>query len=90
MRSIRDGSWITSQNIRERLMRDVMDQLRNAGVEVDDSAPFSARDSKACRSTRSVPCMSSKAASRDRLISASARPCNWTGNYLPGTAINHF
>lgn len=41
------GNWLTHENIRERLsMRDVMDQLRNAGVETGGPAPFSARDSK--------------------------------------------
>ncbi|WP_028216506.1 YaiI/YqxD family protein [Paraburkholderia oxyphila] len=42
------GNWFTRENIQERLtMRDVMDQLRNAGIETGGPAPFSARDSKA-------------------------------------------
>lgn len=42
------GSWFTRENIQERLtMRDVMDQLRNAGIDTGGAAPFSARDSKA-------------------------------------------
>ncbi|SDC86005.1 YaiI/YqxD family protein [Paraburkholderia lycopersici] len=42
------GNWFTRDNIQERLtMRDVMDQLRNAGIETGGPAPFSARDSKA-------------------------------------------
>lgn len=42
------GGWFTRDNIRERLtMRDVMDQLRNTGVDTGGPAPFSARDSKA-------------------------------------------
>jgi uncharacterized protein len=41
------GNWFTRENIRERLsMRDVMDQLRSAGIETGGPAPFSARDSK--------------------------------------------
>ncbi len=41
------GNWFTRENIQERLtMRDVMDQLRNAGIETGGPAPFSARDSK--------------------------------------------
>jgi uncharacterized protein len=42
------GNWFTRENIQERLtMRDVMDQLRNAGVETGGPAPFSTRDSNA-------------------------------------------
>ncbi|TKC83140.1 YaiI/YqxD family protein [Trinickia terrae] len=42
------GSWFTSENIQERLtVRDVMDQLRNAGIDTGGPAPFSTRDSKA-------------------------------------------
>jgi uncharacterized protein len=42
------GGWFTRENIKERLtMRDVMDQLRNAGVDTGGPAPFSARDGKA-------------------------------------------
>ncbi|MDR3095945.1 MAG: YaiI/YqxD family protein [Paraburkholderia sp.] len=42
------GNWFTRENIQERLtMRDVMDQLRNAGIDTGGPAPFSARDSKA-------------------------------------------
>lgn len=42
------GNWFTRENIKERLtMRDVMDQLRNAGIDTGGPAPFSARDSKA-------------------------------------------
>ncbi|WP_296652435.1 YaiI/YqxD family protein [Paraburkholderia sp.] len=42
------GNWFTPDNIRERLtMRDVMEQLRNSGVETGGPTPFSARDSKA-------------------------------------------
>lgn len=42
------GNWFTRENIQERLtMRDVMDQLRNAGVDTGGPAPFSTRDSKA-------------------------------------------
>ncbi|RKP43531.1 YaiI/YqxD family protein [Trinickia fusca] len=42
------GSWFTRENIQERLtMRDVMDQLRNAGIETGGPAPFSTRDGKA-------------------------------------------
>jgi uncharacterized protein len=42
------GSWFTRENIQERLtMRDVMDQLRNAGIDTGGPAPFSTRDSKA-------------------------------------------
>ncbi len=41
------GSWFTRDNIKERLsVRDMMDQLRNAGIETGGPAPFSARDSK--------------------------------------------
>ncbi|MDQ7981546.1 YaiI/YqxD family protein [Paraburkholderia sp. SARCC-3016] len=41
------GVWFTTENIRERLtMRDVMDQLRSAGIDTGGPAPFSARDSK--------------------------------------------
>lgn len=41
------GNWFTRENIQERLtMRDVMEQLRNAGIETGGPAPFSARDSK--------------------------------------------
>jgi uncharacterized protein len=42
------GSWFTRENIQERLtVRDVMDQLRSAGIDTGGPAPFSARDSKA-------------------------------------------
>ncbi|VVD59840.1 YaiI/YqxD family protein [Pandoraea capi] len=42
------GSWFTPDNIRERLsVRDMMDQLRTAGIETGGPAPFSPRDSKA-------------------------------------------
>jgi uncharacterized protein YaiI (UPF0178 family) len=42
------GNWFTRENIQERLtMRDVMDQLRNTGIDTGGPAPFSARDSKA-------------------------------------------
>jgi len=42
------GNWFTRENIQERLtMRDVMDQLRNSGIDTGGPAPFSARDSKA-------------------------------------------
>ncbi|MFX1676062.1 YaiI/YqxD family protein [Paraburkholderia sp. A2WS-5] len=42
------GNWFTRENIQERLtMRDVMDQLRNAGIDTGGPAPFSTRDSKA-------------------------------------------
>lgn len=42
------GNWFTRENIQERLtMRDVMDQLRNSGVDTGGPAPFGARDSKA-------------------------------------------
>jgi uncharacterized protein YaiI (UPF0178 family) len=42
------GSWFTRENIHERLtMRDVTDQLRNAGIDTGGPAPFSTRDSKA-------------------------------------------
>jgi uncharacterized protein YaiI (UPF0178 family) len=42
------GVWFTPDNIRERLtMRDVMDQLRSAGIDTGGPAPFSTRDSKA-------------------------------------------
>ncbi|WP_028225610.1 YaiI/YqxD family protein [Paraburkholderia ferrariae] len=41
------GNWLTKDNIQERLtVRDVMDQLRNAGVDTGGPAPFSPRDSK--------------------------------------------
>ena len=41
------GVWFTAENIRERLtMRDVMDQLRSAGIDTGGPAPFSTRDSK--------------------------------------------
>ncbi|VVD90497.1 YaiI/YqxD family protein [Pandoraea cepalis] len=41
------GNWFTRENIDERLsMRDMMDQLRNAGIETGGPAPFSARDSQ--------------------------------------------
>lgn len=40
------GNWFTRENIQERLtMRDVMDQLRSAGVETGGPTPFSTRDS---------------------------------------------
>ncbi|AJC18159.1 YaiI/YqxD family protein [Pandoraea sputorum] len=42
------GSWFTHENIKERLsVRDMMDQLRTAGIETGGPAPFSPRDSKA-------------------------------------------
>jgi hypothetical protein len=42
------GSWFTRENIEERLtVRDVMDRLRNAGIDTGGPAPFSTRDSKA-------------------------------------------
>ena len=42
------GSWFTGENIKERLtMRDVMDQLRNEGIDTGGPPPFSTRDSKA-------------------------------------------
>lgn len=42
------GNWFTPENIRERLsVRDMMEQLRNAGIETGGPAPYSARDSKA-------------------------------------------
>ncbi|VVD76813.1 YaiI/YqxD family protein [Pandoraea terrigena] len=41
------GNWFTGENIEERLsVRDMMDQLRNAGIETGGPAPFSARDSQ--------------------------------------------
>ncbi len=41
------GNWFTPENIRERLsVRDMMDQLRSAGIETGGPAPYSARDSK--------------------------------------------
>jgi len=41
------GSWFTPENIKERLsVRDMMDQLRAAGIETGGPAPFSPRDSK--------------------------------------------
>ncbi|QGZ66003.1 YaiI/YqxD family protein [Paraburkholderia acidisoli] len=41
------GNWFTRENIQERLtMRDVMEQLRNSGIDTGGPAPFSARDSK--------------------------------------------
>ncbi|WP_322044935.1 YaiI/YqxD family protein [Paraburkholderia sp. J67] len=40
------GNWFTRETIQERLtMRDVMDQLRSAGIETGGPAPFSTRDS---------------------------------------------
>lgn len=42
------GSWFTPDNIKERLsVRDMMDQLRTAGIDTGGPAPFSPRDSKA-------------------------------------------
>jgi uncharacterized protein len=42
------GNWFTRENIQERLtMRDVMDQLRSAGVETGGPTPFATRDSNA-------------------------------------------
>lgn len=42
------GSWFTPENIKERLsVRDMMDQLRTAGIETGGPAPFSPRDGKA-------------------------------------------
>lgn len=41
------GNWFTRENIEERLsVRDMMDQLRNAGIETGGPAPFGPRDSK--------------------------------------------
>jgi uncharacterized protein len=42
------GNWFTRENIQERLtVRDVMDQLRSAGVDTGGPAPFSSRDGNA-------------------------------------------
>jgi uncharacterized protein len=42
------GNWFTPDTIRERLaMRDMLDQLRGAGVDTGGPAPFSARDGNA-------------------------------------------
>ena len=42
------GNWFTKDNIQEHLtVRDVMDQLRNAGIDTGGPPPFSARDSNA-------------------------------------------
>ncbi len=42
------GNWFTPENIKERLsVREVMDQLRQAGIDTGGPAPFSTRDSKA-------------------------------------------
>ncbi|WP_374627339.1 YaiI/YqxD family protein [Pandoraea sp.] len=42
------GNWFTRENIEERLsVRDVMDQLRIAGIDTGGPAPFSPRDGKA-------------------------------------------
>lgn len=42
------GNWFTRENIQERLtMRDVLEQLRNTGIDTGGPAPFSTRDSKA-------------------------------------------
>jgi len=42
------GNWFSRENIQERLtMRDVMDQLRSAGVATGGPAPYTAQDSKA-------------------------------------------
>jgi uncharacterized protein len=42
------GNWFSRENIQERLtMRDVMDQLRSAGVETGGPAPYSQKDSQA-------------------------------------------
>lgn len=42
------GSWFSPDNIRERLsVRDMMDQLRIAGIDTGGPAPFSPRDGKA-------------------------------------------
>jgi hypothetical protein len=42
------GSWFNRENIQERLtMRDVMDQLRSAGVATGGPAPYTQQDSKA-------------------------------------------
>lgn len=42
------GNWFTRENIQERLtMREVMDQLRSAGVATGGPAPFTSQDSKA-------------------------------------------
>jgi uncharacterized protein YaiI (UPF0178 family) len=41
------GNWLTRENIQERLtMRDVMDQLRSAGVATGGPAPYTAQDGK--------------------------------------------
>ncbi|MGU7773260.1 YaiI/YqxD family protein [Burkholderia sp. MR1-5-21] len=42
------GSWFSRENIKERLsVRDMMDQLRSAGIDTGGPPPFSARDGKA-------------------------------------------
>lgn len=42
------GNWFSRENIQERMtVRDMMDQLRAAGIETGGPDPFSARDSKA-------------------------------------------
>jgi len=42
------GTWFSSENIQERLtMREVMDQLRNSGVQTGGPTPYAAGDSKA-------------------------------------------
>ncbi|CAG2153101.1 hypothetical protein LMG31506_04744 [Cupriavidus yeoncheonensis] len=41
------GSWFSRENIQERLtMREVMEQLRSAGVDTGGPAPYAAQDSK--------------------------------------------
>ncbi|RZT39392.1 YaiI/YqxD family protein [Cupriavidus agavae] len=42
------GSWFSRENIQERLtMREVLDQLRGAGIDTGGPPPFSPQDSKA-------------------------------------------
>ncbi|WP_454691199.1 YaiI/YqxD family protein [Achromobacter aloeverae] len=42
------GNWFTRENIQERLtMRDVMDQLRSAGVETGGPSSYSQQDGRA-------------------------------------------
>lgn len=42
------GVWFSRENIQERLtMRDVLDQLRGAGIDTGGPPPFSPQDSKA-------------------------------------------
>ncbi len=57
------GNWFTHENIQERLtMRDVMDQLRSAGVETGGPASYSQQDSRAF------------AGQLDRFLARHARP----------------